>query len=182
MMSLTSASSADGCGHIPGSGAQLASAHKETWSAQLRAKGRRVTKQRLAVLTAVHENPHSTADAVVTAVRQELPGITVQSVYVVLTDLTDIAMLRKFEPPGSPALFETRTGDNHHHAVCIRCGRVEDVDCAVGEAPCLTPNNFHGMALLSADVLYQGICVSCQSAEEKDVALTQQQAAKALAS
>ncbi|WP_237202345.1 Fur family transcriptional regulator [Rothia endophytica] len=179
MTSYNDTSSADGCHHIPGYTAAPASAHHERWSAQLRSKGRRVTKQRLAVLTAVHEHPHSTADAVVKAVRVELPNITVQSVYVVLADLTDINMLRKFDPPGSAALFETRTGDNHHHAVCIRCGRVEDVDCAIGSAPCLTPQSLNGMALLSADVLYQGICTSCQSNAEAELA--DQQARQALA-
>lgn len=182
MMSITRPDQDPGCHHIPGTARVLTEAPQEAWAAQLRAKGRRVTKQRLAVLTAVHDNPHSTADAIVTAVRQELPGITVQSVYVVLADLTDINMLRKFEPPGSAGLYETRTGDNHHHAYCIRCGKVEDVDCAIGAAPCLTPNNFHGMALISADVLYRGICQTCQTAEEKEVALAQQAAAHAPAS
>ncbi|MDY6051068.1 MAG: Fur family transcriptional regulator [Rothia sp. (in: high G+C Gram-positive bacteria)] len=176
-MSTRNVLGVSGCGHIPGSTTTPSSVHQEAWSAQLRSKGRRVTKQRLAVLAAVHDNPHSTADAIVTAVRQELPGITVQSVYVILTDLTDINMLRKFEPPESAGLYETRTGDNHHHAYCIRCGTVEDVDCAIGSAPCLTPNDFHGMALLSADVLYRGICANCQNAEEKEVALAQQTAA-----
>lgn len=180
MMSTRSTPATTGCQHIQGTASPQATSHQEAWSAQLRAKGRRVTKQRLAVLTAVHEHPHSTADAIVTAVRQELAGITVQSVYVILADLTDINMLRKFEPPGSASLYETRTGDNHHHAYCIRCGKVEDVDCAVGAAPCLTPNNFHGMAVLSADVLYRAICANCQEPEEKDVALAQHHAAQNL--
>lgn len=182
MMSVTVTPAPGGCHHIPGTENTPAESHQQAWTAQLRAKGRRVTKQRLAVLTAVHDNPHSTADAIVTAVRQELPGITVQSVYVVLADLTDINMLRKFEPPGSAGLYETRTGDNHHHAYCIRCGTVEDVDCAIGAAPCLTPNNFHGMALISADVLYRGICASCQTVEEQEIAQAQQAAAQAQAS
>jgi len=96
---------------------------------------------------------------------------------VILADLTDIDLLRKFEPPGTPALYETRTGDNHHHAFCVRCGKVEDVDCAVGSAPCLTPSNFHGMALFSADVLYQGVCVDCQTEAEAELAKSQVQAA-----
>lgn len=155
----------------------------EDWSAQLRAQGRRVTRQRLAVLAAAQDHPHSSAEQIAEFVREQLPSISTQSVYVVLTDLTTLEMLRKFEPPGRPALYETRTGDNHHHAYCIRCGRVEDVDCAVGAAPCLTPSDFHGMALLSADVLYRGICSDCQNAEEKEVALAQQAAAnQALAS
>lgn len=181
MMSTTSAPAVADRQQMQGTAIPEAGSHKEAWSAQLRAKGHRVTKQRLAVLNAVHQNPHSTADAIVTAVRRELAGITVQSVYVILTDLTDIKMLRKFEPPGSASLYETRTGDNHHHAYCIRCGKVEDVDCAIGESPCLTPSSFHGMAILSADVLYRGICINCQEPEEKDVARAQQQAAQKLA-
>lgn len=153
----------------------------DSWSTKLRTKGRRVTKQRLAVLSAVQENPHSTADEIVTAVRESLPTITVQSVYVILSDLVDIEMLRRFEPPGTPGLYETRTGDNHHHAFCVRCGRVEDIDCAVGISPCLTPNNFHGMALFSADVLYQGVCANCQTEQERQLAHTQQEAASKVA-
>ena len=133
----------------------------EKWSGQLRANGRRVTKQRLAVLTAVEHLPHAVADDVAAAVRGELPDISLQSVYVVLTDLTDIGLLRKIEPPHSPARYETRVDDNHHHAICTSCGRIEDVDCAVGHAPCLTPEKTHGMTIEIADVLYRGICADC---------------------
>jgi len=135
------------------------------WSDRLRSSGRRVTKQRLAVLDAVDRRPHSTAEDVAAAVRTVLPAITVQSVYVVLSDLTAVGLLRKFEPPASPALYETRTDDNHHHAYCVRCGTVADVDCSVGHAPCLTPSEHHGMQLLSADVVYRGVCASCLAAE-----------------
>ena len=155
-----------GCAHttsLPLLSAMSPEQLEEAWTTGLRARGRRVTKQRLAVLHAVQEHPH--------------PAITVQSVYVILADLTDIDLLRKFEPPGTPALYETRTGDNHHHAFCVRCGKVEDVDCAVGSAPCLTPSDFHGMALFSADVLYQGVCVDCQTEQEAALARTQQEAA-----
>ncbi|MDD1476712.1 Fur family transcriptional regulator [Arthrobacter sp. H16F315] len=139
------------------------------WAAALRAHGRRVTKQRLAVLTAVEHHPHSPAEHILAAARRELPELTAQSVYVVLGDLTELQMLRRFEPPHSPALYETRVGDNHHHAVCIGCGRVEDVDCAVGHAPCLTPNwdtNARPMSIQIADVLYQGICHDCQQTQQ----------------
>ncbi|MEF3122462.1 Fur family transcriptional regulator [Kocuria flava] len=135
------------------------------WSDRLRAAGRRVTRQRLAVLEAVDAHPHSTAEDVAAAVRTVLPTITVQSVYVVLSDLTALGMLRKFEPPASPALYETRTDDNHHHAYCVRCGAVTDIDCAVGHAPCLTPVEHHGMHLLSADVVYHGVCADCLAAD-----------------
>jgi Fe2+ or Zn2+ uptake regulation protein len=139
-------------------------ARAAAWSDLLRSHGRRVTKQRLAVLDAVDRRPHSTADEVLADVRTVLPAITLQSVYVVLSDLTAVGMLRKFEPPASPARYETRTGDNHHHAYCVRCGTVADVDCAVGHAPCLTPSEHHGMQLLTADVVYQGICADCLAA------------------
>ncbi|WP_344223413.1 Fur family transcriptional regulator [Kocuria atrinae] len=135
---------------------------QQEWAQQLRLNGRRVTKQRLAVLDAVEAMPHATADDTVRQVRQVLPKISVQSVYVVLADLTTIGMVSKFEPPGSPARYETRTGDNHHHAYCINCGMIEDVACAVGDTPCLTPSEDHGMKLLSAEVVYRGICPQCQ--------------------
>lgn len=139
------------------------------WSEQLRTAGRRVTKQRLAVLAAIDTHPHSTAEAVLDLARQELPGLSAQSVYVVLGDLTELGMLRRFEPPHSPALYETRTGDNHHHAICTRCGRIEDVDCAVGHAPCLHPHwndSQQPMTIQIADVLYQGVCQDCLAAEQ----------------
>lgn len=131
------------------------------WSEELRGHGRRVTKQRLAVLTAVEQFPHAVADDVASAVRTELPDISLQSVYVVLADLTETGLLRKIEPPHSPARYETRVDDNHHHAICTGCGRIEDVDCAVGHAPCLTPANTHGMTIQIADVLYRGLCADC---------------------
>lgn len=142
-----------------------------TWGAPLRAAGRRVTRQRLAVLAAVDRLPHSTADDVVTAVRAELTDITLQSVYVVLSDLTVSGLLRRIEPPNSPARYETRVNDNHHHAVCTGCGRIEDVDCAVGHAPCLTPSWSPGssqMTIQIADVVYQGLCNDCREASAED--------------
>ena len=131
------------------------------FSTRLRDRGLRVTRQRLAVLGALESHPHSSADAVAEYVRGELPELSVQSVYSVLNDMTALGLLRRFSPPHSPALYETRVGDNHHHAVCTVCGRVEDVDCAVGHAPCLTPSDSHGMTIQIADVLYQGICKDC---------------------
>ena len=131
------------------------------FSTRLRDHGLRVTRQRLAVLGVVDSHPHSSADAVAEKVRHDLPELSLQSVYNVLNDLTAFNLLRRFSPPHSPALYETRVGDNHHHAVCTVCGRVEDVDCAVGHAPCLTPSDSHGMTIQIADVLYQGICKDC---------------------
>ncbi|WP_434615221.1 Fur family transcriptional regulator [Arthrobacter sp. A5] len=143
----------------------------EVWTQQLHDHDRRVTKQRLAVLAAVARSPHATAEAVASAARAELPQLTVQSVYVVLADLTGLGMLRRIEPPNSPARYETRTGDNHHHAICTGCGRIEDVDCAVGHAPCLTPGMSAGAIIghiTVADVLYQGICAGCAAGEPAD--------------
>ena len=146
-----------------------------TWAESLRSAGRRVTKQRLAVLAAVEQSPHSTADDVVTAVRAELADITVQSVYVVLSDLTVSGLLRRIETPNSPARYETRVNDNHHHAVCTGCGRIEDVDCAVGHAPCLTPAWSPGsnqMTIQIADVVYQGLCSDCREASAQNFTTT----------
>lgn len=145
------------------------------WGEQLHDHGRRVTKQRLAVLDAVEHAPHATADAVHASVNTSLSGpsgpsgpsglsgISLQSVYVVLSDLAEIGLVRKIEPPDSPARYETRTGDNHHHAVCTGCGRIEDVDCVVGHAPCLTPSNTGGMQIEVADVLFRGLCATCRA-------------------
>ncbi|MFB0834122.1 Fur family transcriptional regulator [Arthrobacter halodurans] len=133
------------------------------YSDRLRDHGLRVTRQRLAVLAALEDRPHSSADIVVAEVRRDLPDVSIQSVYNVLNDLTARGLLRRFSPPHSPALYETRVDDNHHHAVCTSCGRVEDVECAVGHAPCLTPSDDHGMAIQIADVLYQGVCEDCRS-------------------
>lgn len=143
--------------------AAVARPSRDAWTSHLRSHGRRVTKQRLAVLDAVDAVPHATAEDTVRQVRSVLPNISVQSVYVVLADLTSIGMVSKLEPPGSPARYEIRTGDNHHHAYCISCGSIQDVPCAVGHAPCLTPSEDHGFQLLSAEVVFRGICPRCQN-------------------
>lgn len=132
------------------------------YSTRMRELGLRVTRGRLAVLEALETHPHSSAEGVVGAVHQLLPDLSIQSVYNVLNDLTDQGMLRRFTPPHSPALYETRVNDNHHHAICTSCGRIQDVECAVGHAPCLTPSDSHGMDIQIADVLYQGICEDCR--------------------
>lgn len=136
------------------------------WATGLRAAGLRVTKQRLAVLEALHDAPHTTAEDVLTQVRRQLPEITVQSVYTVLNSLTSAGLLRRLDLAGQPARYETQPSggsDNHHHAVCTECGRIEDVACAVGHAPCLTPSDTHGMTIQVADVIYQGLCADCAS-------------------
>jgi len=129
----------------------------------LRERGYRVTGQRLAVLRAVSREPHVTADAVAEAVRAELGSISLQAVYDVLGVLVDIGLIRRIQPAGSPALFEARVSDNHHHVICRDCGRAADVDCAVGPAPCLTAVDDKGYDIDEAEVIYWGRCPQCQS-------------------
>lgn len=137
------------------------------WPESLRERGLRVTRQRLAVLNAVAENPHQPAEAVHITVARQLPDITVQSVYTVLHDLTAHQLLRRFDPPGSAACYETRTQDNHHHAICTVCGHIEDVDCVHGEAPCLEAPSSLGMQVDVADVVFRGVCRNCAAAQQK---------------
>ncbi|RFA10597.1 transcriptional repressor [Subtercola boreus] len=129
----------------------------------IRASGLRVTTQRLAVLEALDHLPHADTDAVHRRVLQTHPTITVQSVYVVLAALTEAGLIRRIEPAGSPALYERRIGDNHHHAICTQCGAVQDVDCAVGRTPCLEPSGAGSFAIASAEVTYWGLCAACQA-------------------
>lgn len=131
------------------------------WSAALRERSLRVTKQRLAVLGALERNPHATVDELHEAATRELPTLTSQAVYVMLDDLVAAGIVRRLDAPRSAARFETRVGDNHHHLLCTSCGRIVDVDCAVGEAPCLHPSNAHGFEVEAADVLYRGRCPAC---------------------
>jgi Fur family transcriptional regulator, stress-responsive regulator len=135
----------------------------------LRQRGLRVTAQRLAVLRAVADTPHVTADAVAESVRGEIGSISVQAVYDALGALTENGLLRRIEPAGSPARYERRVGDNHHHLICRGCGRMVDVDCAVGEAPCLTPLDenkvLDGFVVDEAEVIYWGMCPDCSTAE-----------------
>ncbi len=129
--------------------------------AQLRAAGLRVTAPRLAVLNAVTAQPHSDADSVAAQVRQQLGSVSTQAVYDVLKACVSAGLLRRIEPAGSPARFETRTGDNHHHLVCRSCGKVVDVDCVVGQAPCLEPSDYHGFEIDEAEVVFWGRCNDC---------------------
>ena len=129
----------------------------------LRHRGYRVTGQRLAVLRAVSREPHVTADAVAEAVRVELGSISVQAVYDVLGVLVDVGLVRRIQPAGSPARFEARVSDNHHHVICRVCGRTADVDCAVGSAPCLTAVHVAGFEIDEAEVIYWGRCPDCQA-------------------
>ena len=142
------------------------------WAARIREAGLRVTKPRLAVLDALERNPHATADEVLAVVRTVMPGITVQSIYVVLHSLTNAGLLRQLDLANSPSRYETRVDDNHHHAVCTVCGRIEDVACAVGHAPCLVPSDAHGMNIHVADVVYQGVCPECSAEKAADTVRT----------
>jgi Fe2+ or Zn2+ uptake regulation protein len=127
----------------------------------LRERGIQVTAQRLAVLRAVSGQPHITADAVADVVRTEIGAISLQSVYDALGLLVAEGLIRRIQPAGSPARFEDRVGDNHHHLICRTCGRVVDVDCAVGSAPCLTAVDDRGYEIDEAEVAYWGRCPDC---------------------
>ena len=127
----------------------------------LRARGIQVTAQRLAVFRAVSAQPHITAEAVADVVRSEIGAISLQSVYDALTLLVAEGLLRRIQPAGSPARFEDRVGDNHHHLICRDCGRVVDIDCAVGAAPCLTAQNQQGYEIEEAEVAFWGRCPEC---------------------
>ena len=129
----------------------------------LRQRGIQVTAQRLAVLRAVSGEPHITADGVADIVRAEIDAISLQSVYDALGVLVAEGLIRRIQPAGSPARFEDRVGDNHHHLICRVCGRLVDVDCAVGSAPCLTAVNDMGYEIDDAEVAYWGRCPDCQA-------------------
>jgi Fur family transcriptional regulator, stress-responsive regulator len=130
----------------------------------LRGHGLHVTAQRLAVLRAVSGGPHRTADDIYTAVRAEIGAISRQAVYDSLAALTDKGILRRIQPAGSPARYEDRVGDNHHHLICRACNRMVDVDCAVGATPCLTAADDSGYQIDEAEVTYWGLCPECAAA------------------
>jgi Fe2+ or Zn2+ uptake regulation protein len=132
----------------------------------LRTAGLRVTAPRTAVLGALHDHPHSTADTVALHARRALGSVSTQAVYDVLRVCTDAGLVRRIEPAGSPALFETDTYDNHHHLVCRWCGAVADVDCAAGAAPCLTPADPRGFTVDEAEVVFWGYCPACRTTRE----------------
>jgi Fur family ferric uptake transcriptional regulator len=130
---------------------------------QLRVAGMRVTRPRLAVMAAVSSHPHSDADAITTAVRRDLPGVSHQAVYDCLRALTTTGLIRRIQPSHSVARYDPRTGDNHHHLVCRGCGAIVDVDCAVGHTPCLTASDTRGFVVDEAEVIYWGRCPACAS-------------------
>ncbi len=127
----------------------------------LRGAALKVTRPRLAVLSAVHDAPHADTDSIIEAVRAHLGAVSHQAVYDVLRVLTDARLVRRIQPAGSVARYEARVGDNHHHVVCRSCGSIADVDCAVGEVPCLTAADDAGFAIDEAEVVYWGRCQDC---------------------
>ena len=135
----------------------------------LRAASLRVTRPRVAVLTAVHDHPHADTTSIIGAVRKDLGDVSHQTVYDVLDALTVAGLVRRIHPPGSVARYESRVGDNHHHLVCRSCGAISDVDCAVGAAPCLTASDPHGFAIDEAEVIYWGLCPGCSTARSASV-------------
>jgi Fe2+ or Zn2+ uptake regulation protein len=130
----------------------------------LRAHGLRVTAPRLAVLAALRERPHATAEEVERAARERLSALSTQAVYNILHAFHAATLVRRIEPAGSPARFETRVADNHHHLICRDCGRTVDVDCAVGEAPCLDPGDAAGFEVDEAELIFWGRCPACRAA------------------
>ena len=127
----------------------------------LREAALRVTRPRVAVLTAVRDHPHADTDAIIGAVREDLGGVSHQAVYDVLQALTVARLVRRIQPSGSVARYESRVGDNHHHVVCRSCGAIADVDCAVGIMPCLSASEDYGFVIDEAEVIYWGRCPEC---------------------
>ena len=131
------------------------------FESQLRAVSLRVTRPRMAVLAALHDNPHIDTQTVIELVRADLPAVSHQAIYDVLQALTDAGLVRRIQPAGATARYESRVGDNHHHVVCRSCGAIADVECAVGHAPCLTASDDHGFVVDEAEVVYWGTCPDC---------------------
>ena len=135
--------------------------HTADFERRLRDAALRVTRPRVAVLAAVHDYPHADTDTIGRAVRERLGEVSHQAVYDVLRALTAAGLLRRIQPSGSVARYESRVGDNHHHVVCRSCGAIEDVDCAVGTAPCLEAVEDHGFTIDEAEVTYWALCPDC---------------------
>ncbi len=131
----------------------------------LRAAALRVTRPRQVVLAAVYAHAHADTDSIIGAVRRDLPDVSQQAVYDVLRALTDAGLVRRIQPSGLVARYESRVGDNHHHVVCRSCGVIADVDCAVGDTPCLTASDDRGFWIDEAEVIYWGVCSICSTAQ-----------------
>ena len=135
-----------------------------TAAEELRGAGLRVTAVRVALLEAVRHGDHLGVEALAAGVRERVGHVSLQAVYEALNALAATGLVRRIQPAGSPARFEGRIGDNHHHVICRVCGSVADVDCAVGEAPCLTASDDHGFEIDEAEVIYWGLCPDCSTA------------------
>ncbi len=142
----------------------MAEAHSPTIAEELRGAGLRVTAARVALLETVRDGDHLGVEAITSGVRDRIGHVSLQAVYDALHALTTAGLVRRIEPAGSPARFEGRVGDNHHHVVCRSCGAVADVNCAVGEVPCLTASDAHGFSIDEAQVIYWGLCPRCSTA------------------
>ena len=142
----------------------MAEAHSPTIAEELRGAGLRVTAARVALLETVRDGDHLGVEAITSGVRDRIGHVSLQAVYDALHALATAGLVRRIEPAGSPARFEGRVGDNHHHVVCRSCGAVADVDCAVGEVPCLTASDAHGFSIDEAQVIYWGLCPRCSTA------------------
>ena len=130
----------------------------------LRGAALHVTRPRVAALTAVYEHPHADTESIIGVVREDLGEVSHQAVYDVLRALTAAGLIRRIQPSGSVARYESRVGDNHHHVVCRSCGVIADVDCAVASTPCLTASDDHGFSIDEAEVIYWGLCPACSTA------------------
>jgi len=139
-----------------------------TTADELRGAGLRVTAARVALLETVRGGDHLGIEAIASRVRERIGHVSLQAVYEALHALTAAGLMRRIEPAGSPPRFEGRVGDNHHHIVCRSCGVVADVDCAVGEAPCLTASDDRGFSIDEAEVIYRGVCPDCSTARTSD--------------
>jgi Fur family transcriptional regulator, stress-responsive regulator len=142
----------------------MTASQTSTPARELRGAGLRVTAARVAVLETVRQGDHLGAEAIALRVRERVGHISLQAVYEALNALSAVGLVRRIEPANSPARFEGRIGDNHHHLVCRSCGSVVDVDCAVGETPCLTASDDHGYTIDEAEVIFWGLCPDCSTA------------------
>jgi len=142
----------------------MTAAQTSATAAELRGAGLRVTAARVALLETVRAGDHLDAEAIAARVRDRIGHVSLQAVYEALHALTAAGLIRRIEPADSPVRFEGRVGDNHHHVVCRSCGVVADVDCAVGETPCLTASDDHGFSIDEAEVVYWGLCPDCATA------------------
>lgn len=136
----------------------------------LRGAALRVTRPRVAVLSAVHAHPHADTESIIGAVRGDVPKVSHQAVYDSLRALTEAGLVRRIQPAGSVARYEARVGDNHHHIVCRSCGTIADADCATGDAPCMTASDDSGFSIDEAEVTYWGLCPDCSTAHRSSSA------------